>query len=72
MDSLNLEQQLNKARDVKFNQLIIILNDLLCSCVVLAFLLFWKIKSKTYISELVTKNAPPSYHTLVVDLPQTV
>jgi hypothetical protein len=64
-----LEEQVKKARDVKFNQIIIILNDILCSCIILAFLIFWKIKSKSYISELVSKNAPPSYHTLLVDLP---
>ena len=69
LDSMTLEEQMKKARDVKFNQIIIILNDILCSCIILAFLIFWKIKSKSYISELVSKNAPPSYHTLLVDLP---
>jgi hypothetical protein len=50
VDSMSLDQQLTKARDVKFNQLIIIFNDIFCSCILLAFLIFWKIKSKSYIS----------------------
>jgi hypothetical protein len=68
-DELSLEEQMARVRNVKFNQFIVIFNDIFCSVIILAFLVLWRIKSKSVVSELISKNAPPSYHTLLVDLP---
>lgn len=56
-------------KNVKINQIIIITNDLICSLIIICFLIFWQLKTEDLVGELLQKETLPSYHTLLVDLP---
>lgn len=66
---MSLEQQRARAEDSRWNQLIVVSNDVLCSCIFLAFLIFWQLKTEDLVAEMIKEDALPSYHTLLVDLP---
>lgn len=54
---------------LKRNQIVLITFDLICSFLVVCFVIYWRIKSEDLISEMVKKEALPSYHTVIVELP---
>lgn len=66
---LNLTSQSQKINVLKGNQMVLIFDDVVCSIVIICFLIFWRLKSEDLISEMVKKQALPSYHTIVVTLP---
>jgi hypothetical protein len=64
---ITFEEREKNMGNIRINQLIIIINDIMCSLVMLSFLIFWHIKSAEIVQDLIQNEALPSYHTLIVD-----
>jgi hypothetical protein len=50
--NISMEQHLENTRNIKANQIIVICNDLLCSLIFVAFLVFWQIKTEALVGEM--------------------
>ena len=52
--------------DIRVSQLIVIINDVMCSLLFLGFLVLWRIKSDETVEEMISEDVLPSYYTLQI------
>lgn len=50
-----MEQELAKLRDIRISQCILLVDDLLCSIIVLCFLVYWQLKSENMVAEMIKR-----------------